>query len=265
MKIAMRAEANGMWVCADDAVDGKPAPSRPLQANRGGTEPTGWEKFDLMMQDASGAWVPFECPAAPAPGPAPGPDPGPDPGPPPATGLPIISSKNFVVYGSNPACLDFPATGVFHAFGFMPGFMTIQTTGTEHWPMVDIDGNGPSQSGTLWVLESINGLWHATGAERLRPEQLNGDKPEGSPATAIGEDWLYDPMRWGPMAGVNPRPGEIVGLLVVAGSTRSDDQTPLNARTNPLWVHWPSSAGANPCDRVTDAGLRWAAAGHGAR
>src|SRR4029077_20179012 len=142
---------------------------------------------------------------------------------------------------------------VFHSFGIEPGVMTIQTTGADHWPMVDIDGTGPSQAATLWVLELIEGVWYATGAERLRPEQLHGDKPETGPATVIGTDWLYDVARWGPMAGVNPRPGAIVGLLCIAGSTRSDDQTPINARTNPLWVYWPSAAGANPCDAVTDA------------
>jgi hypothetical protein len=119
---------------------------------------------------------------------------------------------------------------------------------------VAIDESGvPSQSATLWVLEQIGGIWYATGAERLRPEQLNGDKPSGQPPTVIGHDWLYDPARWGPMAYYNPAPGEIMGVMLVAGSTRSDNQTPLKARTNPLWIHWPSAQGLNPAQEVTES------------
>jgi hypothetical protein len=267
MKVAIRAEANNKWVCADDAFQGKQDVNRPLQANRpkegtaDGTNPTGWETYQLWMQDANGAWVPFAFPVPPPP--VTPPDGGVPPGGgggdvTPPSGLPEINSRNFVVYGSDPACLDFPATAVFNSFGFVPGAMTIHTTGTDNWPMVDIDGTGPSQAATLWVLENIGGIWYATGAERLRPEQLNGDKPEGNPSTAIGVDWLYDPSRWGPMAGYNPRPGEIVGLICVAGSTRSDNQTPINARTSPLWVYWPGPYGSNPVDLVTESSRQFA-------
>lgn len=247
MKIALRAGANGQWVCADDALNGIPCPTRPLQANRSGETPTAWEEFELMMQDASGAWVPFAFPTPPAPQP---PDPGPTP---PSGSWPAISSANFQVHGSDPACLDFPETARLLSWGLVPGTMSIATSGCERWPPVVIDDSGnPSQSGTLWVLECIGGVWMATGAERLRPEQLNGDKPSGNPPTVIGVDWLYDASRWGPMAGYNPRPGEVMGVMVVAGSTRSDNQTPLNARTNPLWIRWPSPSGANPA-QLADA------------
>jgi hypothetical protein len=240
MKIALRSQANGMLVCADDALGGQYQPTRPLQANRDQETPGGWEIFDLLMQDATGAWVPFAFPSPPVP-------PTPEPGPEPPTSYPTISSANFTVYGSDPACLDFPATGTFNSWGLVPGVMTIATTGCAHWPSVVIeDGGEPAQSATLWVLEHIDGVWYATGAERLRPEQLHGDKPEGPPPTLIGNEWLYDPARWGPMALHNPRPGEVVGLLLVAGSTRSDNQTPCKERTTPLWIRWPDAAGANP-------------------
>lgn len=252
MKVALKADANNKWVCADDALGGEAYPSRPLQANRPkeGTadevEPTGWETFDLAMKDEHGAWVPFAFPPAAVAPPV-------TPTTPPSTdGLPDISSKNFVVWGSDPACLDFPASGRFDSFGIVPGTMTIATTNCEGWPAVSIDGGAPSQSATLWVLECIDGVWYATGAERLRPEQLNGTKPTGEPPTVIGQDWLYDPARWGPMAYYNPAPGEIMGVLIVAGSTRSDNQTPVNARTNPLWIHWPAAAGKNPAQLVGD-------------
>jgi hypothetical protein len=72
MKIALRAAANGMLVCADDTLGGQYQPSRALQANRDQAVPGGWETFDLLMQDETGAWVPF---AFPAPTPTPTPEP----------------------------------------------------------------------------------------------------------------------------------------------------------------------------------------------
>lgn len=155
------------------------------------------------------------------------------------------------VVGSDPAILTLKPTATFESFSLVPGTMTIRTSGTEAWPAVAIEAGGePAQAGTLWVFLKIDGQWYATGAERLRPSQLNGGKPEadapGAIGTLIGEGWLYDAGRWGPMAGYNPDPGETVGLMVVAGSTRSDNNTPLKARTNIIAVEWPGLAGAAP-------------------
>ena len=159
------------------------------------------------------------------------------------------------VVGSSPAVLGFPATATFDAFGLVPGSMTIRTSGTGHWPAVAIESGGaPVQSGTLWVFLNIGGQWYATGAERLRPTQVNGGKPEGSPTDLIGAGWLYDVNRWGPMANYNPAAGEIVGVMVAAGSTRSDNNTPVKERTNILAIHWPGAAGANPATVVWSEG-----------
>jgi hypothetical protein len=156
------------------------------------------------------------------------------------------------VIGSDPACLLFPVTARLNVFGAVDGYIRLSTTGTDSWPSVDIDNDGrPDQAATLWVFLRINGQWYATGAERLRPSQVNGMKPQGSPATLIGGGWLYDVARWGIMAGYNPDPGESVGVMVVSGSTRSDNQTPVKARTNILEVAWPGAVGADPCQ------VRW--------
>lgn len=172
----------------------------------------------------------------------------------PATAQSIPVSQVKVV-GSSAAVLGFPATATFDSFSLVPGTMTIRTSGTAIWPAVAIEPNGaPVQSGTLWVFLHIGGQWYATGAERLRPTQLNGGKPEGSPTDLIGAGWLYDVNRWGPMAGYNPAPGEIVGVMVVAGSTRSDNQTPVKERTNILAIKWPNASGANPVTVVWSEG-----------
>lgn len=148
------------------------------------------------------------------------------------------------VLGSSPRVLQFPITAALVELGVYTGGLHLHVDSVETWPAVAIDDSGPSQAATLWVFVRIAGVWYATGAERLRPAQLQGDKPEGDPSDLIGTQWLYDPHRWGPMAGYNPSPGELVGFMVAAGSTRSDDQTPVQARTPVVLFPWPASPGA---------------------
>lgn len=243
MKVAFRAEANGLLVCADDAMGSKKVPSRPLQANRDNETPTSWETFDLLMQTPAGDWVPFEFPTAPTPILPPEPVPG---------DLPPdwIDIQHVQVNGSDPACLDFPANATWNHCGFLADGLNINITTVSAWPPVVIDETGnPAQNATLWMFLCIGGAWYATGAERLRPEQILGSiKPEGPLDTLVGEGWLYDASRWGVMAGYNPAPGEIVGAAIVAGSTRTDNQTPVKERTPIVFFPWPTNAGADPVD-----------------
>lgn len=168
-----------------------------------------------------------------------------------AAQIPVASVK---VIGSDPAVLKFDRSSTLETFGIVPGTMNIATSNTAHWPSVGegVDPNDrDGQAGTLWIFLNINGQWHATGAERLRKYQLNGNKPEADPAqgglaTLVGEGWLYDVNRWREMTGYNPQPGEHVGFMVAAGSTRSDNNTPVKQRTNIIEVVWPDARGANP-------------------
>lgn len=151
--------------------------------------------------------------------------------------------SSFVVDGGSAKVLSFPVTAKLTDFILKPGGMTIRTTGTESWPVLAIEPGGePVQSGTLWIALQINGVWYAAGAERLRPNQLNGTKPEaegpGEFDTLIGNGWLYDAGRWPHMAGQNPKYRQPYCILVAAGSTRSDDATPLQARTGWRCMEW---------------------------
>ena len=163
----------------------------------------------------------------------------------------MIDLTQVKVLGGNPGVLQFPQSATLTHFGIVPNAMEIHTTGAEAWVPVPLDANGTTQLATLWVFLQINGQWCAAGAERLRPSQVNGIKPVADPSagglsTLVGNGWLYDPNRWHEMAGYNPKPGEAVGVMVVAGSTRSDDKTPTRARTQVIVVEWPGAAGANP-------------------
>lgn len=174
--------------------------------------------------------------------------------------------KDVTVVGANAAVLSWPASAKLESIGIVPNKMQIRTSGTESWRAIDInvnqDSNGdgnpandPDQGGTLWVFERINGRWYASGAERLRPYQLNGDKPVADPtqgglSTLIGNGWLYDANRWGPMAGVNPQPGDIVGFMISSGSTRLDYTSAEQQRTDIIACRWPDAGGQIPFDIV---------------
>lgn len=146
-----------------------------------------------------------------------------------------------------------PVTASLDRIGLVPGTMTIASTGTQGWPAVDIDGNGPSQAATLWVLLPFGGAWYAGPAERLRPGQLNGTKPEAQPQyggleTLIGDGWFgkHD----SPLRGYRLTTGQPVGFCLVPGNTRFGDTVPVAGRSDVLVCRWPDALGANPLQEV---------------
>jgi len=172
----------------------------------------------------------------------------------------VIDLSRVRVVGGAARVLGFPVTARLTAVGFQPGTLSLRSAGAEAWPLVKVSPSDPepTQAATLWMFDRIDGVWYAAGAERLRPTQTNGPKPQrdehGRPIpldTLIGKYWLYDD-RWKEMARRNPRPGDLRGFMVVAGSTRSDDNCPLEARSNIIVVEWPGPDGANPCRIVWD-------------
>lgn len=257
MKIALRTFDNTFVTVWDLDQISQPA-RRPLTAYK--PDAGSGEKFDLIIFDNYDnaitldqfvdalthqvtdkvlAYVHEHVLPGPTPGPGPDPTPGPGPGPLPSDTFKLADVQ---VIGS-PDVRSFPVRATFEAIGINDDHISIASSGTGYWPAVSIDGGDPVQSATLWVFVRINGTWYATGAERLRPTQLNGDKPDGPPSTLIGNGWLYDGGRWGGLAGYNPKPGELVGMMLVAGSTRSDDNCPVKERSDIVFFAWPDDRG----------------------
>lgn len=131
----------------------------------------------------------------------------------------------------------FPVTSDITSLWFQPGTIHIDHTLRGMWPPVVIADDGTEQEATIWVFFHIGGQWYATGGERLRPDQTEKALPNPS---WIGNEWLYDPGRWGVMTGYVPSPGELVGFMVVAGSTRSDDRVIEEERTGVVLVPFPA-------------------------
>lgn len=170
----------------------------------------------------------------------------------------MIDLNDVTVVVSNAEALRFPIGCAFPHFALVPGRMTISTPGSESWPSLPTEaGNDPNdpsgQAGTLWIfVRPTGGRWFASGAERLRKYQLNGNKPEaGDPgdtiSTLIGGGWFTPDKFPGVIAGYNPKPGEAVGLCIVSGDTRLG-HIPTVSRRSPIKViAWPDNNGADPC------------------
>lgn len=177
----------------------------------------------------TGPWSATQAFATPAQPVVVAPPPGPS-GPAPA-GF-GVGSVTFV--GGSPDVSAWPVTSSITSLSFVPGTFHIDHTKRGQWPGVDI--GGALQEATVWVIENINGRWYATGGERLRPGQTDKDL---SAPSAIATGWFYS-AHWAPMNGYVPRVGELVGFMVVAGSTRSDTNAPVKERTGVVFINWPA-------------------------
>jgi len=143
------------------------------------------------------------------------------------------------VVGS-PDVRGWPITSRITDLRFGGGQIHLNHTRRGQWPPVVIANDGTTQESTLWVFFRISGKWYGTGAVRWRPYQT--DKALSKPSD-IGPGWLYDSSRWGPMANYVPRPGELVGFMIAAGSTRSDANIRVAERSGVTLIPFPSDSG----------------------
>ncbi len=174
----------------------------------------------------------FQTPAAPTlPGPVGGGGSSPGGG---AGSADFDGLGNVQIVGGSPDVRSWAVTSRITSLRFSPGNIHLEHTKTGQWPGVDI--GGALQEMTLWVFFNIGGQWYATGGERWRPAQT--DKALSAPS-AIGPGWFYN-NNWAPMTGYVPRPGEQVGFMVVAGSTRVDSNAPVKERSNILMIPFPA-------------------------
>lgn len=124
---------------------------------------------------------------------------------------------------------QWPVTSTIVKLEVGNGKFVIDHTKRGQWPAVPFETT--TQEATIWVAFNINGEWHATGGERLRPSQ--SEKELGHPGD-IGPGWLYAKDRWGDMANYTPTKGEVIKFMVVAGDTRGYGNVAVQERTE--WV-----------------------------
>jgi hypothetical protein len=178
-----------------------------------------------------------QAPAPTPPPPAPEPEPMPEPTPAPPSAPDGFNLNDVRIVGGSPDVRGWAITSDITSIGFGGGSFHIDHTRRCGWPGVDI--GGALQESTIWVFERINGQWYGTGGERLRPCQT--DKGLGSPGD-IANGWFYNAF-WAPFNGHQPAPGEMVGFMITAGSTRADNNAPVHERTRIVMIPWPGANG----------------------
>ena len=111
--------------------------------------------------------------------------------------------------------------------------------GPGSWPDVAFGAPGDSLEYTLWIVLNINGHWYASGCV----EFWRGLDRNGGPPSQYAQNWYYDPIRWAPMTGHQPAPGEQVGFLVTAGDARNNGNSIVKERSNVVVVPFPAGGG----------------------
>ena len=107
------------------------------------------------------------------------------------------------------------------------------------WPEVVPPGWSGGLQYTLWIVLKINGQWHASGCI----EFWRGLYENGGPVSQYAMNWYYDPIRWAPMSGYQPAPGEQVGFFVTSGDARNNGPNSVNERSNVVLVAFPGNGG----------------------
>jgi len=183
----------------------------------------------------------FQTPVPPPPPPPPGPPPlgggGGGPAPGDALNLHLATIRN-----SPGDVANWPATATLTRLDIGSNGVHIEHTkqnGPGSWPDVPF-GDGNLQY-TLWIVLNINGQWYASGCI----EYWRGRPEAGGPPSQYAQNWYYDPIRWAPMTGHQPAPGEQVGFLVTAGDARNNGLALVKERSQVVLVPFPRDGGAS--------------------
>ena len=169
----------------------------------------------------------FSTPAAPPPvtpppvTPPPAPGPAPSPGPAPFGSL----DPQTAIFLNNPPDAGFwPQTATITSVTFTASAILVdfdRRQGPGKWPESRLGTDGGVQY-TLGMCFQLGGQWYCSAAIQF----WDGRDLEASGyPSRIADDWYYDPVRWGPMAGHQPAPGELVAIWVGQGNLRNSGNT----------------------------------------
>jgi hypothetical protein len=176
----------------------------------------------------------FQMLAAPAPVFTPGPSVPSGPAPNDA-----INMNSVIIHNSPTDVPSWRVTTSISRLDLMPSGAHVVFDKQSSWPEVTPPGWAGGIQYTLWIVLNINGQWHASGCiEYWRSLYENG-----GPVSDYAMNWYFDPIRWAPMTGHQPAPGEQVGFLVTAGDQRNNGPNSVRERSNVVMVSFPSAAG----------------------
>jgi hypothetical protein len=123
--------------------------------------------------------------------------------------------------------------------------------GPNRWP--DTVPHGEKEPGidmggleySLGMCLNIGGRWYGSapietwyGRNVIGGAIQSQDIRDGTRRGQIPANWFYD-ARWAPMTGYQPKPGELIGIFVVAGDTRNNFE-PVKERSNIVLIPLPA-------------------------
>jgi hypothetical protein len=150
-----------------------------------------------------------------------------------------INLNTAFIHNSPGDVARWPVTTSLSRLDLMPSGAHVVFDKQSSWPEVTPPGWAGGLQYTLWIVLNINGQWHASGCI----EYWRGLYENGGPVSQYAMNWYFDPIRWAPMTGHQPAPGEQVGFLVTAGDARNNGPSSVKERSNVVMVAFPSSAG----------------------
>jgi hypothetical protein len=162
--------------------------------------------------------------------------------PPPSSSGPAPNDAinlNTVIVHNSPNPTSWPATTTLQRLDLMPSGAHVVFDKQSSWPEVVPPGWSGGIQYTLWIVLKINGQWHASGCI----EYWRGLYESGGPVSQYAMNWYYDPIRWAPMSGHQPAPGEQVGFFVTSGDARNNGPNSVNERSNVVLVSFPANSG----------------------
>jgi hypothetical protein len=150
-----------------------------------------------------------------------------------------INLNTVIVHNSPSDVARWPVTTSLQRLDLMPSGAHVVFDKQSSWPEVVPPGWAGGLQYTLWIVLNINGQWHASGCI----EYWRGLFENGGPVSQYAMNWYFDPIRWAPMTGHQPAPGEQVGFLVTSGDARNNGPSSVKERSNVVIVSFPSAAG----------------------
>jgi hypothetical protein len=147
-------------------------------------------------------------------------------------------------WNNPPGIARWPETARITSVDFSTGYMLVdfnRRTGPGAWPENASALFGPIQY-TLGMCFRLDGQWHCSAPTRF---WIGRELENSGPSDRIADFWYYDPLRWGPMAGHQPRQGELVAFWVGQGNLRAGTIATNEERSNFALVRWGENYRAN--------------------
>lgn len=155
-----------------------------------------------------------------------------------------------VILNSPPDLADWPETAKITSITFLPDSFPVEfdrRDGPDRWPdMIPAGFTGPLEYTLGMCVNPNNQRWYCSGVVQFWYGRTLTDS--GHPGR-VGEEWFYDPARWGAINFYQPSDGELVGIWVGAGNLRDGSNITratcprVCERSNVALIPWSTGAG----------------------